>query len=94
MDDADVGVEFFVAVAAFEEVVNEEVDELDVEEDVDAAKIYPLTLAASTVVGTAVTVASIHDSQTPDGARMLLGTMEPDLSVEIHRWSDPDVVYP
>lgn len=54
------------------------------EEVVAAAKTYPLTFAASTVVGTAVTVVSTQDSQTPDGAYMLFGTIEPDFRVEMH----------
>ena len=38
-------------------------------------------------------VASIQEVETAEGARMLLGTMEPDVRVDMHCCEVPDLVY-
>ena len=38
-------------------------------------------------------VASIQEVETVEGARTLLGTMEPDSRVDMHCWEVPDLVY-
>lgn len=43
VDDALVGVGLLMFAAILEEVVNEDVEELDEDDDVDAAKTYPST---------------------------------------------------